>query len=588
MKAKPLYFIVQVFSSFLIAFLDGLSLGLLVPLAKGIIEMNFSFLEDAPFFKNIIGYFPELFDKAPAKAIFIILVTIIFTAAAMKSVMEYISALYAAFQKEKYIANVKKFIFARYLTFGKLFFDRNSQGSISETLGFSKHIGDFLDAIVAFFHATFTISIYAILMVMISWRLSIFAALIFLVLHYSLKWIIQKIGKTGKQHTEASLRLGREVFNILTCMPLIKAYNKENEVNKKFVSIVDLIRQLNYSMLKKIEIIKPLQEIIMLASILLMISAAAFLFVKERLGGISGFFVFFYIIRRSMPLFGKFNHVKAQFIRSKAPIKEVLNVCKDEEKYFVLGGNKVFSEIRNKIEFRDLNYSYIKDILVLKNINLSIEKGKMTAIVGPTGSGKTTITSLIMRFYDCPPGAIFINDVDIKEFTVESIREHIALVSQDTLILNDTVRLNIAFGVKGKTNDKKILEAAKKARIYDFIMKLPKGMDTEVGDRGVKLSGGERQRLSIARALLKDSNILILDEATSSLDTHTEHLIQEAIEEVVKGRTTIVIAHRLSTVKNADNIIVIEDGKLVEKGPLKLLISMKGKFYNYWEEQKFY
>lgn len=163
-----------------------------------------------------------------------------------------------------------------------------------------------------------------------------------------------------------------------------------------------------------------------------------------------------------------------------------------------------------------------------------------------------------------------------------------ALVSQDILLFNDTLRHNITYGMVGPVSEERLIDVAKKARLYDFILRLPKGFDTEIGDRGVKLSGGEKQRVSIARALFKDYEILILDEATSSLDTRTERLIQEAIEEAVKGRTTIVIAHRLSTIRNADKIVVVENGRFVEEGSLAELLEKKGKFYQYWEEQKFY
>jgi len=211
----------------------------------------------------------------------------------------------------------------------------------------------------------------------------------------------------------------------------------------------------------------------------------------------------------------------------------------------------------------------------------------MTAIVGPTGSGKTTIVNLLLRFYDCPPDSIFIDGVDIRKFSLKSLRQHMALVSQETLLFNDTLRANIAYGIDN-ISDKQIMDVIEKARLYDFIMKLPQGLNTLIGDRGVQLSGGEKQRVSIARAILKGSEILILDEATSSLDTRTEKLIQEAIEKAAENKTVIAIAHRLSTIKNADKIVVIEDGRIIEKGLMQDLLARKGKFYRYWQEQKFY
>ncbi len=223
---------------------------------------------------------------------------------------------------------------------------------------------------------------------------------------------------------------------------------------------------------------------------------------------------------------------------------------------------------------------------MLEDISFSVEKTKMTAIVGPTGSGKTTLMSVLMRFYDCEPGMLYVDGMDIREYTLESLRSRMALVSQDTLLFNDTIGNNIAYGLKDVTK-KQIQTAVEEASLADFVAKLPQGLDTIVGDRGVQLSGGEKQRVSIARALLKGADILILDEATSSLDSRTEALIQTAIDRVTKGKTSIVIAHRLSTIKNADTIVVIEHGKCVEQGALEELLAKKGVFHSYWEAQKF-
>jgi len=265
-------------------------------------------------------------------------------------------------------------------------------------------------------------------------------------------------------------------------------------------------------------------------------------------------------------------------------LREILS---NEDKFFVKGGTKEFKGLKEKIEIKNLTFSYVTGLPILNNASFSIEKGKMTAIVGPTGSGKTTIISLLIRFYEIPKSTIVIDGIDIKDFTLESLRKHMALVSQETLLFNDSLRKNIIYGLKRNVSEKELIEATKKARLYEFIKKLPEGFETTIGDRGVKLSGGEKQRLSIARALLKKVEILMLDEATSSLDSITEKMIQESIDEAVKGRTSIVIAHRLSTIKNADKIVFIENGEVIEQGKIKELLDKKGKFYEHWMQQKF-
>ena len=251
-------------------------------------------------------------------------------------------------------------------------------------------------------------------------------------------------------------------------------------------------------------------------------------------------------------------------------------------------GKKIFTGLKRKIEFKHMNFSYTKDVQILKDLSFSIEKDKTIAIVGSTGSGKTTILNLLMRFYDIPPNTIFIDGTDIKDFSVLSLHNYIAIASQDALLFNDTIRNNLTYGLTRKISDKELYDALRKARLFRYVMALPNKVDAYIGERGVRLSGGEKQRLVVARMLIKSSEIFMLDEATSSLDSKTEQLVQEAINEVVKNRTSIIIAHRLSTIKHADKVLVIEDGKLVEAGSLDELIDKKGKFFEYWKSQKFY
>ncbi|MCL4278939.1 MAG: ABC transporter ATP-binding protein/permease, partial [Ignavibacteriaceae bacterium] len=221
--------------------------------------------------------------------------------------------------------------------------------------------------------------------------------------------------------------------------------------------------------------------------------------------------------------------------------------------------------ITGKVEFQNVRAEYEKGQPVLKGVNFSVESGQMVAIVGPTGAGKTTIINLLPRFYDVTGGQVLIDDIDIRNISMKSLRSFIGVVTQETILFNDTIRNNIAYGLQDVPMDR-IIEAAKAANADNFIQPLKDGYETVIGDRGTKLSGGERQRLSIARALLKNPPILILDEATSSLDTESEVLVQQAIERLMKGRTSIVIAHRLSTIQKANKIIVISDGEIVEEG----------------------
>ncbi|MDO5435485.1 MAG: ABC transporter ATP-binding protein [Clostridia bacterium] len=232
-------------------------------------------------------------------------------------------------------------------------------------------------------------------------------------------------------------------------------------------------------------------------------------------------------------------------------------------------------QLQGEIRFRDVTYAYEGDENVLKHVDLTIEKGRKFALVGPSGGGKTTICHLIPHFYDVVSGEILLDGKEIHTLTLESIRRNIGIVQQDIYLFNDSIRENIRYGRLDATDDE-IIEAAKKANIHDYIMTLPKGYETNIGERGVRLSGGQKQRLSIARVFLKDPAILILDEATSALDNTTEILIQQALDELCEGRTTLVVAHRLSTIKNADEIAVVNNGAIVEQGSHEELMALNG------------
>jgi ATP-binding cassette subfamily B protein len=266
-------------------------------------------------------------------------------------------------------------------------------------------------------------------------------------------------------------------------------------------------------------------------------------------------------------------------------MRQMFDLLEEPSEIIDKDGAKVLSVSDGLILFRDVRFAYEPERPILYEINIDVKVGEKVAIVGPSGSGKSTIGRLLFRFYDVNGGAIYIDGQDVRDVTQKSLHQAIGVVPQDTVLFNDTIFYNIAYGYENASQPE-VIQAAKDAQIHDFIMSLPAGYDSLVGERGLKLSGGEKQRVGIARTLLKNPPILILDEATSALDSETEHEIQEALELAGEGRAVIIIAHRLSTVSNADRIVFLENGRIVEMGNHEQLIRTKGRYSSLWSLQK--
>ncbi|HEX2935288.1 MAG TPA: ATP-binding cassette domain-containing protein, partial [Bacteroidales bacterium] len=271
--------------------------------------------------------------------------------------------------------------------------------------------------------------------------------------------------------------------------------------------------------------------------------------------------------------------------RGLASVQRIEHFLHEEEVIIDDADARLIKDFKQSIEYKNVSFRYT-EAEVLKNINLRIEKGKSIALVGQSGAGKTTIVDLLPRFYDIVDGDILIDGISIKSLKLEALRALIGVVSQEAILFNDTFYNNIAFGVENATMEQ-VIAAAQIANAHDFIVATENGYDTNIGERGMKLSGGQQQRITIARAVLKNPPILILDEATSSLDTESESLVQEAITKLMKNRTSIIIAHRLSTIRNVDEIYVLHDGEIVENGTHEALLSLNGYYKKLYDMQNF-
>lgn len=426
---------------------------------------------------------------------------------------------------------------------------------------------------------------YVVYMLMVSWQLSLFAILFLPVVAVLIGSIVKRLRHPALKGQERMGDMVSILDESLSGIKVIKSYNATNYIRRKFMEFNAQFSRLMLSMAKRQQLASPMSEALGLTAVSVLIVFGGSLVMSGSLtaGGFVGFIAVFSQITRPVRSFiDQFANVN-QGIAAGERIFEVLD---SQPEIQDKPDAKELDGLHDKIEFRNVHFSYDGSKEVINGISFDIKRGQTVALVGPSGGGKSTLSELIPRFYDPTSGDILIDGVSIKDYTQDSLRAHMSIVAQDTILFNDTIENNIAMGRQGATHEE-IMQAARIANAHDFIMECPAGYETNIGDRGAKLSGGQRQRLSIARAVLKNPEILILDEATSALDTESEKLVQEALNSLLEGRTSIVIAHRLSTIHNADKIIVIDKGKIAEQGTHAELMARNGIYAKLIEMQSF-
>ena len=330
--------------------------------------------------------------------------------------------------------------------------------------------------------------------------------------------------------------------------------------------------------------VQPLSQAVVSTVLIGIIVLATQFFVLSGALDVALLLTFLFALMRLMPMVHELNQQRGQWAILRAALTNVADLLRRDGKPYLADGSRALGPLREAIVFEDVTFAYDGENDVLHHVSLRVPVGQTTALVGASGAGKSTLVDLIPRFDDPTAGRVTIDGVDLRELTLASLRARVAVVSQSTYVFNDTARANIAYGRPDAT-DAEVREAARQANALAFLDALPEGLDTVLGDRGVRLSGGQRQRLAIARAVLRDPDLLILDEATSALDSVSEALVQESLDRLMRGRTVVAIAHRLATIRHADTVIVLEHGRVVESGTYDELVDRGGHLSAYHERQ---
>ena len=534
-----------------------------------------------------IEWFDTIFLAAkaePANRIYR-LSALIIVAIWLRSLLNYLGLYYSRLSQSNLCDRLRKRLFEQFQSLSLSYYTTSRSGDLINSL--TTEINQLKIAFSVFINLVTrgsTLIAYVASMFWLSWQLSIVAIFLYSLLSVALSSLIAKVREASFDVPKANGQLASVAIQFINGIRTVKGSATEEFERKRFYQSSDDVIKAEDKVAFISALVQPLAEGAASTILIFMVILAFNLFISKGNLQTSSLLTFMFVLFRMMPLVSQVNGARENLSRFQGSINNIKDLLKTDDKTYLNNGNLKFSGLKSKISLLSVDFAYEPENSVLKDINLTIEKGKVTAFVGGSGAGKSTLADLVCRFYDPIKGSILFDGKNLQDFEISSVRHKMAIVSQNTFIFNSSVKDNIAYGLEGISHAD-IMRAAEQAHATEFIEELPQGFDTVLGDRGVRLSGGQRQRIAIARALLRQPEILILDEATSALDSVTEQLIQDSLEKLSQDKTVIAIAHRLSTISNADKVVVLERGRIVEQGSYRGLLAERGKLWEYHQMQ---
>lgn len=554
-KPYRLVFFVAILGAIIDAAMKGLFTWMLSPILKnGFAEQDSNWVAYIPVF--VIGIF------------------------LVRSIGNFAAAYGFTWVGRKIVNDLRTQVFNRYLLLPQSFYDRHSSGGLISRIifdieqmatGVSKNF-------VVIIREMLGVVIYLSVMFYYSWRLALIAFVVFPIIALIVRVINKRFRRIGHGIQRSIAETTQTVEEVVKGHKIVKIFKGQQKEQQKFAQNIKTNRQL------QVKIVATQEAMSTVNLMLVAIALSIIMFIAADSGmGPYDFMSFMTAMLILMPTIKNLSNVFATIQTTMAAADSVMSVLNEAPEKDT--GSEQFSAKQVSLEFKQVTFAYDDESTALKDINLSIEAGQSVAFVGASGGGKSTLVNLVPRFYDVSSGEILINGRNIQSYTLESLRAHVSMVSQEVVLFNDSVKNNIAYGAQAAMSDEQIYAAAEQANALEFIQQLPDGFDTQLGDNGTRLSGGQRQRIAIARAILKDAPLLILDEATSALDTESEKHIQQALEKLMENRTTLVIAHRLSTIENVDQVVVLDQGQVAQKGTHQVLMSQEGIYAQLQQSQ---
>lgn len=564
--AIPVIIIIGLASSLL----EGLGISLFIPFLQSFGQNNIQFESN----NYLVDLITQPFADLSLKARTLVLPLLILSSIFLKNSLLYLNTALFSWFNWRISHRLRSNIFEQVMRVSYEFLEHTQSGKIvsildKETWQTSQALSNFVTIIISLC----TILVYGIFLFLLSWQLTLLVAVFSVAISITIQFLTRQIKNLGNQAAWANADFVHRALEGISGVKIIRAFNRETYEQSRFNRASNRVCNSFMKLDLVSGAVRPLSEV--LSTALLTFILVVLLQNKTNLPTL---LTFIFMLYRLQPPMQYLDSARVNLIALSASVDRVMELLDRSNKRYICSGKIPFDKLESGVCLESVTFCYNpQDKPALTNVSIYIPKGKTTAIVGLSGGGKSTVINLICRFYDVTEGEIYVDNLPLRELNLWSWRSKIATVSQDIYLFSTTVRENIAYGRLNAT-EAEIIAAAKQANAHDFISELPQGYDTPVGDRGVRLSGGQRQRIALARAIIRDPEILILDEATNALDTISEHLIQEALNKFSHDRTTIAIAHRLSTIENADQIIVLEKGKVIEQGNLQQLLQLNGIF----------